>query len=450
MNVAGVTHLEFDLDGGTCLKLLDKLGLVQTHIFGEEELENFLAPNDIQKVICVDFNPKKPILGPEVEVYAHHHVEGAEHQGKIETKKTALEILIESIGKCGLDEKRLETWLKIVRMGDKTGGGDPMGIGLMLKMGHYHLNSEALTYETWFSPVFDSFFTKEPDMARAVTILREEIRKFLTGNPDTPAKFFFERWTKRAENSESFKSSITNFVNFLAYMESETARKWMQVILQGTHDWQVDFTDAKRQLPKLKTVFYGNTVIITAITTSRQLKPAIGSKVKSIVSSQNKSVDNDLDLIIKEKVKDRNCPWLLLLVNPVNKNFQIFLNGEKKVVHEIFDELTKAIRADILLSRNLPIDPSSLAAEGQIMGTAPLFFNRDVNFPNLLWGSLKYPEEKVPVEFGKTASEIHRRLNEVIKLALDENEFQQPCTPPDCQNCSIYLWQLKKCASKRL
>lgn len=438
MKSTGVTHHEFDFDGGSCLKLLERQGLIQECIFGEEELKNSLEEGGISKLIFVDASPKEPLSGIDVSVYDHHQKSDSEDQDK-----TAFDIMIDAIGTCGLDSEKISTWRKLVMLGDKKAEADDMDIARALKKVHDLLDSDIKTYTKWFSPLFDSFFANKPDLERAIKILQEAISQFVLAQPESPARIFLQRWSERIQDKEKIsRSTMRNLIHFLAYMEEDVAKEWVRMLLEGYHEDQVEFQECKKDFHKAKPKFYGNTLVISAITKRK--------KFVQVARNRIFSKDQDVDPIIREKIKDRNSPWLVALVNPQNKNFQIFVNGNKMIVQGVIEELIKAIRAEVLLKRGKPVNFTVLSEGGIIKGTEPLYFHKlETGYSSILWGSLKHPADVAAVEFGNTSAEIHERLIEIIKLALDENEYAEGCNPVACNVCPIYSWQLEKCESKR-
>jgi hypothetical protein len=439
----GFTHYEFDFDGGSCLRLLERQGLIQGFIFGEEELKSQLA-DGIDKLIFVDASPKdkESLAGIEVVIYDHHQKNDIPNQNQGAANKTSFDLLIEAIGATGLDDKKLNQWRQLVMLGDQKPEADDMDIARALKRVHEFFESNIQTYTQWFTPLFDSFFKSQPDLARAVRILDEGISKFLIDKPDSPAKRFLLRWQERIRDQAKIaQSTPRNLIHFLACLEENQAKEWVNILLEGYHAEQIDFQEGKADFSRGKVDFYGNTVVISAITKSKQFLRVVRNKIYS--------KDQDVDPIIREKITGRDSLWAAVLVNPQRKNFQIFINGDKASVHPVIQELVKAIRAEILLKRGKPVDFAQLDADGTIKDTEPLFFNRlETGFPSILWGSLKHPVVEAK-EFGSNSSQIHNRLVEIIKLALDEHEFVADCNPAHCENCSIYSWQLKKCQARK-
>lgn len=438
----GVTHRQFDFDGGSCLRMLEKRGIIQGCIFGEKDLEEALEGNEVGKLIFVDASPREPIPDVDVLVYDHHPTKNAEGENKT-SDKTAFDILLDAIGITGFDQQKIDKWRKLVMLGDKKAESDDMDITRALKRVHSFLDSDIKVYLEWFVPLFGSFFDNEPNLDRAIKVLQEKISEFISNNPDSPAKVFLQKWSERLRDKDKIsRSTPRNIVHFIAYMEEGVAREWVQILLDGYNSEQEEFQECKADFEKAKVKFYGNTLIISTITKS--------SRFVQIARYMIFSKDQDVHPLIKEKIKDRNSPWLVILVNPRNKNFQIFVNGNKIFVHRIIAELIKAIRAETLLKRGKPVPGFSVLSEGGILdGTRPLYFHKlETGYPSILWGSLKHPEVAA-IEFGNTAAEIHSRLIEITKLALDENEWIDGCNPTSCEGCPTYLWQLKKCYERR-
>jgi len=438
----GVTHHQFDFDGGSCLRFLERKGAIQGCIFGEKELEVILSENKISKLFFVDYSPRESIPGIGVVIYDHHLKNNAGEQNKT-NDKTAFDILIDSIGVLGFDQAKIDKWRELVMLSDKKAESDDMDMSRALKRVHTLLDSDIETYTKWFVPVFDSFFANEPNLEYAIKVLQEEISEFISDNPDSLANIFLQRWLGRSQDKERIsRSTMRNIVHFLAYMGKDVAKDWIRLLLKGYDKEQVEFQECKADFNKVRVDFYGNTLIISAITKS--------FKFVQVARYMIFSKDQNINPLIREKIKDQNSPWLTVLVNPKNKNFQIFVNGNKILIHRIIEELIKAIRAEILLRRNrLVPDFNVLSREGVIEGTEPLYFHKlKTGYPSILWGSLKHPVVAA-AELGNTSAEIHSRLIEIVKLALDENEYPANCNPISCKDCSICPWQLKKCHERR-
>lgn len=438
----GVTHHQFDFDGGSCLRFLERQGTICGCIFGEKELEIALAESKVGKLIFVDASPKERFQDIEVEVYDHHSMNRVEDVDRT-ISKTAFDILLDSVDIVGLDQVKIDRWRKLVMLGDKKAENDDMDITRALKRVHSLFGSDIEVYTKWFIPLFDSFFANEPDLDRAIKVLQGKISEFISNNPGSPAKVFLVRWSERLRDKEKIsRSTLRNIVHFLAYIEESTAKEWVQMLLEGYDKEQNEFQECKENFERAKVDFYGNTLIISTITKSSRFVQV----ARHMIFSKNQEIKP----LIREKIKDRNSPWMVVLVNPKNKNFQIFVNGNKVLVHRIITELIKAIRAEVLLKRNKSVpDLDVLTEGGSIEGTGPLYFHKlETGYPSVLWGSLKHPVAGA-IEFGNTSVEIHSRLIEIVKLALDENEYPTDCNPASCKGCSIFSWQLKKCYEKR-
>lgn len=441
----GVTHHQFDFDGGSCLRVLEKRGMISGCIFGDKELAEVLAENEIEKLIFADASPKEPIQNAEVLIYDHHQTSNIENEENHsdKTDKTAFDILLDSIGIADFDRVKIDKWRKLVMLGDKKAENDDMDITRALKRVHSLLDSDAETYEKCFIPLFDSFFANDSDLDRSIKILQESISEFISVNHGSPANVFLKRWMERLRDKEKIsKSTMRNIVHFIAYMEHDVAKEWIRMLLKGYSKEQEEFQECKKDFDKAKINFYGSTLIISSVTKN--------SKFVQVARYMIFSKDQDINPLIKEKIKDRNSPWLVILVNPKNKNFQIFVNGNKIFVHRIIAELIKAIRAETLTKREKAVPGFVALSDGGVLnGTEPLYFHKlETGYPSILWGSLKHPVAAA-IEFGNTSAEIHSRLIEITKLALDDNEYAADCNPKSCKECFMYPWQLKKCYGRR-
>lgn len=445
----GVTHFEFDFDGGSCLRLLERIGKIQGCIFGEESLKNSLKEGGVSQLIFADANPSQSLSGVNILVYDHHRVTGKAEQEEGQGK-TAFDILLDTVGSCGLDSARLEQWRDLVKTGDKKSMPDDMDVTRALKRVHAFFENDIEVYNKWFVPLFDGFFDNKSDVDRAIIVLQDGLLEFIRENPDSPVKFILKRWLERLNNKEkllrSLESTPRNFLHFLAYLDKETAKKCVWLLLQGYHKDQVEFQDCKKDFLRpgfAKIDFFGNTLVVSSITTNRKFTQVARYMI------HNESERKNLASLLQEKIQKRGDIWYTMIVNPKAKNFQIFVNGSQEGIHVVSPELIKAIRVEILLKRGMTVpDKEKLAADGTIEGTDPLYFHKDVSYQNILWGSLKHPNKVRAVEFGNTSTEIYNSLVEIVKLALDPNEPTN-CNPSECKHCSINLWQLQKCEDKR-
>jgi hypothetical protein len=214
-----------------------------------------------------------------------------------------------------------------------------------------------------------------------------------------------QKWMERMRNKEKIqRSTLRNLVHFMAYMDEDTASEWSNLLLEGYHKEQTVFQECKRDFTKAEVNFYDDTLVISAITPN----PKFVQVARYMIFSQKE----DVVPLIKENIKDRNSLWTVLLVNPKNKNFQIFINGNKDRSQVIICELIKAIRAELLLKRSAPVPSRDVLSDGGIIeGTEPLYFHKlETGYPSILWGSLKHPSQIQATEFGNTSAEIHSRL----------------------------------------
>lgn len=68
----GVTHHEFDFDGGSCMRFLQIHKKIHGCIFGDDELKKSIDEGGIDKLIFADASPKEPINDIDVKIYDHH------------------------------------------------------------------------------------------------------------------------------------------------------------------------------------------------------------------------------------------------------------------------------------------------------------------------------------------------------------------------------------------
>lgn len=443
----GVTHFEFDFDGGSCLRLLERIGKIQGCIFGEEMLKSSLEEGGVNELIFVDASPIQSLSGIDILVYDHHRVTGKAEQEEGQGK-TAFDILLDTVGSCGLDSARLEQWRDLVKSGDKKAMPDNMDVTLALKRAHAFFGNDAEVYSKWFVPLFDSFFDDKSDIDRAIRVLQEGLLRFIRENPNSPVKFILGKWLERLNNKEkllrSLESTPRNLLHFLAYLDEEAAKNCVCFLVQGYHKDQVEFQECKKDFLRSKIDFFGNTLVVSSITSNRKFTQV----ARYMIHNENER--KNLAPLVQEKIQKRGDIWYTMIVNPKAKNFQIFINGKQEGIHGVSPELIKAIRAEILLKRGMKVpDKENLAADGTIEGTEPLYFHKDVSYQSILWGSFKHPNKKQAMEFGSTSTQIYNRLVEIVKLALDPNGYAEGCNASNCQDCLIYLWQLQKCEDKR-
>ena len=119
-----------------------------------------------------------------------------------------------------------------------------------------------------------SFLDNKPDIDGAIRILQEGLTRFIRENPDSPVKLILRRWLERLNNKEKLlrglESTPRNILNFLAYLDEETARSCVWYFVQGYHKDQVEFQECKADFPKSNIDFFGDTLVISSITTNRK------------------------------------------------------------------------------------------------------------------------------------------------------------------------------------
>jgi len=453
-DMVGVTHLQYDFDGGSCLRLLEREGLIQRHVFGQVAYEDVLTRSEARKLIFVDYSPVEPISDVPVEVYDHHSHHSSTSTERVGKKKeTSFSILCRAINTSEYDPDKLKNWAQLVWMCDSQPDNDPMDvIGLLRNGVNRFMSSDEDSYEQWFTPLFDSFFANQPNLDRAIKIMREEILAFFQREPGTPIKRFAQKWIERARDKAKIEnSSPRNFLRFLAYMDETQGREWFRMILEGYHLDQVEFRNSVDEFKRAKFDFFGDTLIISAVTERTKFVQAARA---TIFSDEDKPPIIDEKFVISRNahgtIRDKNKSWVVIQVHPGTKNFQIFINGMSETIKPNLMELAKALRAFILIKRELSVpDELILACDGSLEGTEPLYYNRDVTYPQLLWGSIKHPKEPASPLIGRNATGIREQLMKITKLALDPREFAADCNPAACHDCPIYGWQLKKCQAKR-
>ena len=125
------------------------------------------------------------------------------------------------------------------------------------------------------------------------------------------------------------------------------------------------------------------------------------------------------------------------------KGFQIYSNG-----HNNLKEVAKAVRAEILRKRGIKRDCywGELVEYGEMKGTDPLFYNSNVTYPGIFWGSLKHPKkQKSPFSA--------QELQDILVKALDRTYFPEECKKSDkCRGreCPYFYWKLFRCRGKQL
>ncbi len=435
--IVGVTHQQFDFDGGSCLRLLERNDLIQEKVFGMEAVKEKLKKGDIKKLIFADIAPEEISEGPEVEIFDHHQAEDKE-----ERRSTAFDILLSYKGTMGLEENKVKQWQKLVEMGDKKTENDDMDIARILKRLHLTMGDKEI-YQKCFLPIFDAFFDNPPNLNRNLEIFRDKARQFIHKDPDMPGIDTVQRWIERMEDPEKlFKASPRNFCHYFIYLDSEQVGKWTSLVLEAVYNEQSMFLKDTRDFVESQVRIFGDIPVITSLNSS----PTFLRAARYMIYSDKENSHP----LLQSKIKNRNSPWILIKVDPETKNFQIFVNAGKKIGQAIFPEIIKALRAEILLRRGNKIPHwQELIKDGVLSGTEPLYYNKvETGFSNILWGSLKIPAPPAK-DFGNTASKILERLAEIIRHAVDREYFPHGCTPGECKKCSIFQWQLKKCFFKR-
>ena len=66
----------------------------------------------------------------------------------------------------------------------------------------------------------------------------------------------------------------------------------------------------------------------------------------------NENERKNLAPIVQEKIKNRGDIWYTMIVNPKERNFQIFINGSQRGIHDTSPEIIKAILLIVLNSMN--------------------------------------------------------------------------------------------------
>lgn len=453
--VVGVTHLQYDFDGGSSLRLLERARVIQRRAFGHEAYLDVIAKGEAEKLIFVDYSPVEPISEVPVQVYDHHsHESDTATNKKGRARETAFSIVCDALDMSGYDGEKLRVWKDLVWRCDSQVEQDPMDMIRLLRNGvNRFMESDQDSFEQWFAPVFDSFFDNAPDLDRAIRVMTEEAKAFLVRIPDTPVRHFVEKWIERGKEKVKIeRGTPRNFLRFMAYMEEDRARKWIRLILEGLHADGVEFRASVAEFKRAQFDFFGETMIVSAVTERTKFVQAARA---TIFSDEEKPAVIDEKFVIGKDprgktLRNKNKPWVVIQVHPGTRNFQIFINGNSESVHRTMVELAKAVRAQILERREAPVpDEAILACDGGLEGTEPLYYNKNVTFPQILWGSLKHPKEPASPLMGRNPMGILNELIKTTKLALDPHEFAADCNPASCADCMIVDWQLKKCEAKR-
>ena len=434
--VLGVTHQQFDFDGGSCLRLLERNNLIDESVFGEEKLQEKLNSEEVEEVIFVDMTLEEGVSGVSTYTYDHHQMEDPPAE-----EPTAFDILLEQKGPMDLDPDKLPLWKKLVWMGDRRTENDNMDIARILKRLHLTHSDEEI-YRQCFVPVFDGFFDNSSAPEENMRIFQEVAQQFLVAGDNIPGADTINRWLERMEDPDKlFRSSPRNFCHYLIYLDRSQATEWTELILQGVHEEQRMFEKDVKDFLESNIHLFGNIPVITSLNSS----PTFLRAARYMIYSNNEQFTH-----LEERIKDRNSPWILIKVDPKNKNFQVFVNAGRKIGQAIFPEIIKGLRAEILLKRREKVPKwPELIVDGTLSGTEPLYYNKvESGFSNILWGSLKRPAPPAK-DFGKTASKILESLTEIVRHGVDREYFPSSCDPDNCKNCPIFPWQLKKCYFRR-
>ena len=504
----GVTHHKFDLDAGSCMRLLQKAGEIDRIVFGVEEVED--AVKNATKIIVADANLSQQFPDIETEVYDQHLLEKVL---KEEIEISSFELLTKVKGISGFNKERMQQWERTVQLADFRKDSGDMDIKRALSRIHdfMELRDEDV-YKQWFVPLMDSFLEKEKNVERGQGILRESILHFLLNNSESPAKAILQNWLTKIEKPETLDAR-RNIFHFLCHMDKDIGKEWIKLVIEAVHREQVDFQIA-RDLRDKESVRHarlesgGTAVIISQVTPSQSFSRV----ARYMINSQDESLPHQ----IRERTANPAQPWILIQVNPKNMNFQIFSGGGRssvsreeygqqmgkliKALGNTYTELVKALRAEILKRRrvdvsnwreqvlserkedaqrieklitiienaypkvveplqqevlkrkgediqNMPPDWQILSEPGDVVGTKPLFFNKK-DFPQILWGSgtRDAPPAKI---FGENPEQIREELVEIAKRAIDNDYFPPDCDPGDCFSCPMGSWKLQKCYEKR-
>lgn len=440
MRRTGVTHLEFDLDGGSCLRFLERKGQINEIIFDPAKVEKITDWDSSDALFFCDIDPENKPSKIKPVIYDHH---------KIEAKITAFDILIREQGLGRLDKQKVCEWQRLVYASDNEKCNDSMDIHHLFSKMHYLISDPHEVYKEWFVPIFDSFFDGVENIPQGSKVLKETILEFFRDNPESLIEDFIERenWLgkleKPKEKLKEEKYFFRNMLRFISYMKPKVAKQWVLLSLKALDKHQTSFSEDLQLIKKSGVEICGDTLIVSQVTVSRTFDEAAGYYM-------NKSDKFEIPPQIKQRIPDdRSKIWFIIKVSPQENNFQIFCRGEnKKIIPVVFDEMIKAIRAEILVRKGGKVPSREiLCKDGKLEGTEPLFYNKKTN-PQILWGSLKH---KVPPAtiFGKTAYEIKENLEEIIMNAVDDNYFPYECNPINCCYCSMHPWNLEKCERKR-
>ena len=437
MRRIGLTHEEFDIDGGSCLRFLERTGEIDEIAF-ESELEGVKRYNDVAQVVFLDMTPEEKPSVP-TKIYDHH---GSDK------KITAFDLLLDEKGVAGFDPQKVYEWKRLVQAADNQKCNDSMDVHHLFAKMHGLILLGHQVYQEWFVPLFDSFFDKDENIPEGKEVLRNTILEFLNQNPDSLLGDFIERenWLRRLEKPKEQLQKGTfffrNILRFISHMNKKTARNWILLSLKALERHQISFIEDLESIKRTSVEVFGKTLVASQVTTSRTFDEAVGHYV---VHPDKFEVPPQ----VKERILDRSKVWFVIKVSPEERNFQVFPRGEdQQVVSVMCNEIVKALRAEILVRRGLTVPTwEELCKADSLTGTEHLFYNKKTN-SQIMWGTLKhrYPPASV---FGGTAPEIQENLVEIVMHAVDDNYFPYECNPRNCRDCPMYPWQLRKCADRR-
>lgn len=419
------THRWVDLDG-----LIAAIGKLKR--FGKEKIpgiENAEIvywdgdPKAIPKenVVFVDICPQEVTSNPEKKIYVFAH-----HPHSAFPGETASSLVDKFLGLS--DEKNLILSGWAFRADFKT-GGDPMNICNLTKEMHLLYTDNQVA--EWFSMIIEAHFqtqTEEVNFQKGIEFFKRELEKFLSENPDSPARTILQRWSERAENAIEDKMNIIHrtAVN-LATFGPEKTQEWLEKVFCTVHKGQELFREAAKDFEKAEKILVGKWVIVIATTTN----PRFNRYCRSTEAKK----------LMPRPLNEREDP-IVIQFWPENKGFQVFTN---KSGYKLFD-IVGALRAEILKARGqrtLP-DWQTLKSEGTLSGTEPLYYQQG-DYEVIMWGSLTAPAVR-PMDI---SSDIVKR---VVSIAVDQNYWPQECQKSKgClrYKCELYSWMLWRCYKKR-
>jgi len=502
----GITHRKIDLDAGSCIRFLQILEEVDEIDFGVEKAKEYEGKAD--KIIFVDTYPSEEPKDSKVEIYSQHLIEKILNEEQLKTMQvSSFDLLTSAKGTAGFDEERFWKWKALARYGDFLKDTGEMDIKRALGIINSFLDlPDREVYERWFVPLMDSFLSKDKNLERGEKIFKETVSEFLSSNPDSIGRNSLSNWLEKIKEPEKL-DALRNIFHLLCYMEEDVGREWLLTIFKALERAQEDFQKAinsKELLESIGVDYGGRFVIVSQVTNIRSFPSAL----RYLTRTGSQLLP---EALIKAALVEKR-PYIIILVNPETLNFYISSGifwedrnwkqrqEQIKKVQEIFSELVKAVRAEILIrkeisindwlaevlterkkemgylfkldgilrkknprladilrgeavrrlqedKKNMPQPWVLLSQPCDIALTRPLFFNKK-EYPQILWGSATHPEPPADI-FGETAEEIRRELVEIAKLSIDNDYFPSYCDPRKCFGCPMELWYLNKCLSRR-